>query len=324
MPNDSIQTAYRSLERETSRDAAGAHRDPAPRDPSTPVGEPSWTSPAARVQTDASRFTTLDAPVFEARATANEADAPRVAPEGFDRAESRLAWARVRELERELFTQRSEGYATNARLRELEESLQSERVSHEDTRTALRRERERTEDLGVVRRGLTDDLRVWRRRATSAENELTELRLREAHAHDAEAGDDAAWREAMGLARRLAVAEQRAADLREECEALMQERDRLESALASLAESVESVAGDEAWDLASSALARAVSERDEWTSELAASAQVRAALRRERDAAYRAAALAEGGRTAALRRARARRLAKRHRGVGTSPRASVR
>jgi hypothetical protein len=173
------------------------------------------------------------------------------------------------------------------------------RVAEENAhlRETLRRAELALEDAQVIRRGLRDDLRTWRRRALEAE----------AHVCTTHEGPEAdAWREAAALARRVVEAEIRAAELADDADATRRERDQLEAVVAALSEAVDA-GDDDAWVRASM-----VGERI--TEELAASERVNERLVRERDSAFDALTRSQAryeARVEAMRQLRRRRASRR-------------
>lgn len=256
------------------------------------------------------------------RARENDLDAsmPHAVPSdaSIARAEARLAWSRVRALEETLaatraaadenrtaldraqverdtlvlsairaWTEHEALVGTVSRAVVERDALHVELadVKNENARlhAMVRRAEVDRADAAVIRRGLADDLRSWRRRALDAEAVATSTTL--ALSGD----DDAAWRQAAALAQRLAAAEERAAAAEDDATQARRERDQLEATLATLAEAVNALElSEDAWSRAAEANERLAGEREDTEAELAAAQRVHASLVQERDAAHRA------------------------------------
>jgi len=236
---------------------------------------------------------------LEPRSSAEAGDAAR-SEVALLRAQVRLAWSRVRVLEEAL----SDAYVVH-------ESLQGEhaRAVEENAhlRQTLRRAELALEDAQVIRRGLRDDLREWRRRALEAETLEPPMLV--------PAGLEAdAWREAAALAQRVVEAETRAAELADDAAATRRERDQLEAVVVALSEAVEA-RGEDAW-VRASLVGERISERHQEIEEtLAASERVNERLVRERDDAFDALTRTRAHHEAvveALRQGRRRRAKRRH------------
>lgn len=245
----------------------------------------------------------LDEPASAAGALGLSSEAGDAAPSevALLRAQARLAWSRVRVLEEAL----ADAYVVH-------ESLQDEhaRAVEENAhlRETLRRAELALEDAQVIRRGLRDDLREWRRRALEAETLEPPMRVPEGPEADA-------WREAAALAQRVVEAETRAAELADDAAATRRERDQLEAVVVALSEAVEA-RGEDAW-VRASLVGERISERHQEIEEtLAASERVNERLVRERDDAFDALTRTRARHEAiveAMRQGRRRRAKRRHR-----------
>ncbi len=341
MIDDSIQSAYRRvLEGDSSSEPVSGERSLDPHEPSSTTSRPtraprsgahgrptSTTRGEAHAYDDSverARSTnhperiTLDEVVERACTPGpNELDEPTSATgalglssEAGDagpsevallRAQARLAWSRVRVLEEAL----ADAYVAH-------ESLQGEHAraveENAQLRQTLRRAELALEDAQVIRRGLRDDLREWRRRALEAETLEAPMLVPEGPEADA-------WREAAALAQRVVEAETRAAELADDAAATRRERDQLEAVVVALSEAVEA-RGEDAW-VRASLVGERISERHHEIEEtLAASERVNERLVRERDCAFDALTRTHARHEAiveALRQGRRRRAKRRHR-----------
>jgi hypothetical protein len=175
-------------------------------------------------------------------------------------------------------------------------------------RQTLRRAELALEDAQIIRRGLRDDLREWRRRALEAETLEPPMLTPSVPEADA-------WREAAALAQRVIEAEIRAAELADDAAATRRERDQLEAVVVALSEAVEA-RGEDAWARASLVGERIAERHEEMAETLAASERVNERLVRERDSAFDALTRVRARHEAiveALRQGRRRRAKRRHR-----------